>query len=446
MEDAPDNQEMSQIHALKEALEESRRALAEMSAERDRFAYELAESEQRLRMLVEGPLEHAILMIDVTGTITGSNAAAERLFRCDESDLLGRKFEAIFVQSDRAAGYPEQEFAEAAEQGQVTSKRWRQRKDGTRFWADNVVFAMRDPTGHLRGFGALIRDITDEKQATDRLQADYAKQHRIAETLQRAMLQAIPDSGFPELVLETLYEAALDEAELGGDFFDAFALSDHEVAVVVGDVSGKGLAAAARTAEIKYSLRAFLHTDQAPEDAVTQLNAFVYEAQRLNGDDDTFVVLAVCVINRFTGTADFVSAGAEPPTIFRADNSVENIATSGRPLGIAHDSTYEVIRATLNEGDTIILATDGIVEARAGGKFFGHEGIAECALRTGPDASAADLARSIYNCARSFTGGHLRDDACLLLARWTPDALSAYRTLGTSGSKTTLSHHMAESN
>lgn len=112
-----------------------------------------------------------------------------------------------------------------------------------------------------------------------------AKNERIAETLQRSMLLAPPAGKFPGVLVETCYMAALNEAGVGGDFFDAFALAGGKGALVVGDVSGKGLAAAGRTAEVKYALRAFLHGFPKPEIALGHLNDFICETHRLDTDN-----------------------------------------------------------------------------------------------------------------------------------------------------------------
>ena len=110
-----------------------------------------------------------------------------------------------------------------------------------------------------------IEDVTErrareaERQALiDRLNAELMHQARIARALQRPLLLETAEDAFPGLAVATIYTSAWEEAEVGGDFFDAYALSDGRVALAIGDATGKGLAAAARAQECKDVLRAFL--------------------------------------------------------------------------------------------------------------------------------------------------------------------------------------------
>lgn len=218
--------------------------------------------------------------------------------------------------------------------------------------------------------------------------------------------------------METLYVAALNESDVGGDFFDAFACCGEKIALVVGDVSGKGLAAAGRTAEVKYALRAFLHAYAAPELALANLNDFICETHRLDTDsEEAFIVLALAVVDTATGEITLSAAGAEPTLILRTDGTAEPVEIVGRPLGIQPDAAYTAKTLMLASGETVLMATDGITEARRGSAFLGTEGMAALAEQAGPTASVSELSRVIYEGARDFAGGGLRDDVCLLLAR-----------------------------
>ena len=292
------------------------------------------------------------------------------------------------------------------------------RKDGTPFWVQLNIRPVADANGWYTHWVAIQRDITERKDAERQLAAAALKNERIAETLQRSMLQTPPTGKFPGATVETRYMAAMNESDVGGDFFDAFALDTGRVAVVVGDVSGKGLAAAGRTAEVKYALRAFLHAHQSPEVALTHLNEFIYETHRLDADSgEAFIVLALAVLDTATGEATFSSAGAEPTLILRADGTAEAVEIIGMPLGVHADSQYTVRMAHLASGETVLMATDGITEARRGHEFLGPAGLAALVVEAGPRAPLGALLQAIYDGACAFAGGTLRDDACLLVAR-----------------------------
>ena len=240
--------------------------------------------------------------------------------------------------------------------------------------------------------------------------------------MQRAILPDLAEDAFAGLAVATRYQAARQEARVGGDFFDAYAVDEGRIAFTVGDASGKGLAAAVRTAEAKFALRAFLREDPSPGAALARLNNLMCASQRLEArDDDTFIVLTLAVVNASTGSAVFACAGAEPPLILRADGSLDEVQTRGIPLGFLPEQSYPEMEYFFDPGETLLLATDGITEARSGMDFLGYEGMA--ALAVSRHASSPfpvpvqEIAQTILGGAQEFAGGILHDDACLLLIR-----------------------------
>ncbi len=208
------------------------------------------------------------------------------------------------------------------------------------------------------------------------LRRRYNHEKRIAETLQRAMLLRPSEGQFPGLSIEPIYVPAWAEAEVGGDFYDAFALPSGEVALVVGDVAGKGLAAAARSAEVKYALRVYLRESPSPSEAVTRLNNFLCDVQRIDRRmSDAFVALAAAVIDPSTGQTRITQAGLEPPLVRRVNGQVETVEQGAMPLGITGDAEYRDHTLRLFPGDLLLLLTDGITEARSGREFFGYDGV-----------------------------------------------------------------------
>lgn len=127
------------------------------------------ESEQRLRLLVEGVVDYAIYMLDPSGTVTNWNTGAERLtgYRADE--IVGQHFSRFYPPEDRAAGLPQRVLEAAARDGRFEAEGWRIRKDGSRFWASAVLNAIHDETGALIGFAKVTRDATERRAAQDAL-------------------------------------------------------------------------------------------------------------------------------------------------------------------------------------------------------------------------------------------------------------------------------------
>jgi PAS domain S-box-containing protein len=132
-------------------------------------------ADEAFRLLVSGVREYAIYMLDPTGVIVTWNDGARWIKGYEEHEIIGKHFSVFFEQADVDAGKPEWELAVAERDGQLEDEGWRVRRDGTRFWANVIITALRDDSGLLRGFGKVIRDLTDRQGA--------AEQRREAERL-----------------------------------------------------------------------------------------------------------------------------------------------------------------------------------------------------------------------------------------------------------------------
>jgi PAS domain S-box-containing protein len=121
-------------------------------------------SEERFRLLVEGVAEYAIFMLDVNGHVATWNDGAQRIKGYAAADIIGRHFSVFYPPETRASGWPEHELQVAAEIGRFVDTGWRLRQDGTAFWANVTITAMRDDAGRLLGFAKLTRDLTETKR------------------------------------------------------------------------------------------------------------------------------------------------------------------------------------------------------------------------------------------------------------------------------------------
>ena len=159
---------------------------------RQRIAEALRESEERGRLLIAGVTDYAIFMLDRDGRVASWNAGAERIkgYRADE--IVGEHFSRFYLEEDVRQGKPTRALAVAAEAGRVEEEGWRVRKDGTRFWANVVVTAVRDETGRLRGFSKVTRDVTERRQTLqtleERTRALEAAQEELVRTARLAVL------------------------------------------------------------------------------------------------------------------------------------------------------------------------------------------------------------------------------------------------------------------
>jgi two-component system CheB/CheR fusion protein len=139
---------------------------------------ELRESDARFRLFVESVRDYALFQLDPNGFISSWNIGAERLLGYAEQEILGQPFERIFTAADVAAGSPKIEMETARAKGTSGDERWHVRKDGSIFFANGVLTAIRDSSGQLRGFSKIMRDITEAHRAELRLKGHEQKLRR----------------------------------------------------------------------------------------------------------------------------------------------------------------------------------------------------------------------------------------------------------------------------
>ncbi len=135
----------------------------------------LAESEQRLRLILESVQDYAIFTMDTAGLVTTWNVGAEHVFGYRNEEIIGRNAEVLWMPADRAQGVPATEMATAKDKGNADDIRWHQRKDGTRFYAVGAMRPLRDEAGGLRGFTKVCRDVTAKHQAEQDLASSRAQ-------------------------------------------------------------------------------------------------------------------------------------------------------------------------------------------------------------------------------------------------------------------------------
>ncbi|MBV9742200.1 MAG: PAS domain S-box protein [Acidobacteriia bacterium] len=121
-----------------------------------------------LQSLIEHLRNYAIFFLDVEGQVLTWNAAAEHLYLWKKEEIIGRHFSQFYSHEDLAAGKPEMELHVAEAEGCYQETGWRRRKDGTRFWADVTITALRDERDELTGYGKVVRDVTTQRRAVFR--------------------------------------------------------------------------------------------------------------------------------------------------------------------------------------------------------------------------------------------------------------------------------------
>ena len=142
--------------------------------ERREAERQLRESQDQLRLLVQGVTDYALYMLDLEGRVSSWNAGAERIKGYSQEEILGHHFSRFYTDEEREAGVPSKGLRHATTEGRWETEGWRVRKDGSRFWAHVVIDAIRNDEGELVGFAKITRDITERKNAEREL--DKARQ------------------------------------------------------------------------------------------------------------------------------------------------------------------------------------------------------------------------------------------------------------------------------
>jgi PAS domain S-box-containing protein len=150
--------------------------------DRRRAEQELRESEERFRLIIENTLDYGMFMLNPDGVIASWNAGAQRIKGYSAEEVIGQHFSIFYTEEAKARQWPQFELQEAARVGRFEDEGYRVRKDGTQFWANVVITALRSSEGELRGFSKVTRDVTERKAAMERIEALTAElQRRVAE-------------------------------------------------------------------------------------------------------------------------------------------------------------------------------------------------------------------------------------------------------------------------
>ena len=212
----------------------------------------------------------------------------------------------------------------------------------------------------------------------------FEREHRIAETLQQALL--VSPERIDAIDLAFLYRPAL-AARVGGDFYDVIELDSEHVALIVGDVSGKGIRAARLTALMRDGARAYLLETSDPAECFTRLNVLAHRFT----PSDKFATAFLGVLNRNTGRLRYCNAAHPTPAVIGNDGIRLLDSEPAGLLGAFPDTQFAWEETMLAQGETLVMVTDGVTEARNGERFFGEEGLLE-ALVSPPRRSGCPVA------------------------------------------------------
>lgn len=199
-------------------------------------------------------------------------------------------------------------------------------------------------------------------------------------------------------------------SHVSGDYYDFVKLGENKLGICIADVSGHGVAAALLMSNIQAGFRVTLQNDIEPQNVCKQLNHTIKQHQL----QDKFVSFFYGIIDTRERTLIYSNAGHPPPLIVRKDGSVDQLIKGGTLLGIVHEYCCECGKINLIEGDTILLYTDGLSEAKnINSKQFGEENIISI-CKSSRHLDSHGITNNIFNAVNEFNN-HLHDDDITLL-------------------------------
>jgi anti-sigma regulatory factor (Ser/Thr protein kinase)/GAF domain-containing protein len=402
----------------------------------------LYDEEQRLRILSErlqrttAALSTAVTSRDVADVVIaaaleGTDASSAVLYELvDERQVLVQL--ATSVRSDSSEEYPTEVALEESPALTRVVRRgvsWFQPPASTSSEAAHSSMAMplvsgRHTVGVLElGWGEPVTLDADGRrflgtlgsqgaQALDRAR-HFDSERSIAETLQRSVLPSV----LPRVAgvqIAARYLPGTQGVDIGGDWFDAVELRDGRLGLVVGDVVGKGVQAAANMGQLRNALRAIAVERLKPPSALARLDRVAS-----NGLDSTFATVVYAVFDSKAGVLRHSSAGHPPPVVAFPDGRVELLEGGrGLPLGTGLGAKYRQSVVALPAGSIVLLYTDGLVERRGSSIDDGIEALV-AAMRDGPSDAEQLLEHILDNLVE---GAHRADDIAILAARFLPIA------------------------
>jgi sigma-B regulation protein RsbU (phosphoserine phosphatase) len=201
---------------------------------------------------------------------------------------------------------------------------------------------------------------------------------------------------------------------VGGDYYDFFPYGNSRIAMVLGDVSGKGMPASLLMMGLQARVQVLIEEPKSLADVMTRLNRIT----SANCPSNRFITLFFCILDGDTGELTFCNAGHNPPLIVRADGSYEQLQGGGPVLGILPYIEYEEYHERLAEGDALVIYSDGVTEANnPAGDEFEIEGLSEAVIQV-RHLSASTIVSRINQALTTYTAGAPpSDDITVIVAR-----------------------------
>ena len=238
----------------------------------------------------------------------------------------------------------------------------------------------------------------------------YQQQKDFSETMQRSLLPEEPPA-VEGLEVGHVYDSSA-RVDVGGDLYDFLVLDDGRLAVVLGDVTGKGIQAAADMAMAKFSFRALARNHPEPGDFLATANEVVVDEIEVG----KFITMLYVVVDPGRRLVACASAGHLPIRLIRTGDRLRRSAVVASRSGSTRARSIRSSGSSSSRAPSVVLYTDGVVEARRDGELYGEERL-DAYLAAHAGAGAQELAEGLVADCRSFSGGELADDCAVVVLR-----------------------------
>jgi len=352
----------------------------------------------------------AVLVLDAHDRVADANPAAARLVGGAPSDLVGLAAQDLVPELGPLLAAPHD--VHSAEAFHTTTAA------GAPVDLSVTLSPLADRSRPTSGRLVVLRDVTVQRDVERRLRDLVAERTGIIETLQRGLYPAqLPD--IPGLTVGAVLDPAELETNIGGDFVDVRASGSARWTLMVGDVVGKGASAATLTALARHTTVALTALGWATSAVLSEVSrAIAVDEEASAGPDEArFCTLALATVEPLEGGGAEVvlSLGGHPrPMLVTGRGDVTEVGVPGSLLGVLTSPELHDVRLRLAPGESLVMFTDGVTEARRGDDPFGEHRLAGLLSRSAA-LPAQRVAEEVVRAVRAYSAGAARDDVAVLV-------------------------------
>jgi serine phosphatase RsbU (regulator of sigma subunit) len=345
------------------------------------------------------------------------------------SKLIGRATQVVFVTENLAATYREWHSRGVRFMGAPRLKRVAYEPAGASSTGGSSssdqnatawggAFArFEDPDRNsfaLVSFDEVSRAVEAQRRAAaERREADRRAAHEL-EIARRVQARLFPQR-LPELQSLEYAGACVQTHQVGGDYYDFLDLGQARLCLVLGDIAGKGIAAALLMANLQANLRSQCANAEQPEQLLQSVNRLFYE----NTADNAYATLFYSEFDDRTCRLRYANCGHLPGLVVRRDGTVKRLPSTATVVGLFHELPCRTEEVQLSPGDLFTIYSDGITEAENHREEeFGEERLLDVMARA-RDLSPSHIVSTVFDEVRRFSSGRQRDDVTLIVARCT---------------------------